>query len=655
MYVRNSVMFLSDVWLVAVALLFPLPTAHAGRSDVSMKDGIPQAEAVVVADVKRDGLGATLTFREVLKGDPALKGQTFVLPQEYSFDRYTVNLKPRSKRVAMLLRKGWRTERWPAIEVFFGEDEFEALRRLVPIYELSNEQERLNALLESYLSAKTNNHIIGTLAYEFLDARDPSSLPVLTDIFLKVDLSYFGTEWLNHVGVSSRVVHGLTKAARLARQLGVMGDPRAVPALIEAMRSPRLELRRSAAQSLATHFPGAPGVTEAFRQALHTEGTDVIAARYLMKREPNAELETIIEEDEARRAAKWTEKERRSVRKRWVLEQGYPDAIKTYYLRTATDETLPDSERIVAAREVAGSLSVSEKDRLRASILPVVRKMVAEKAGYPPLVDAALVLRGVNHPDCRDLLIEIRRMQKPSSLCKASWIATAAIRELGPEERAREEKAWRFALPGPTTRDAKDEGRRLIKRLSAILEDEPGRKTDEIYWILYRLGDLEERRAVPVLLECLDTAAGWNERQMEKLLTEAFVSIGGSKVERAMKKMLPHRKEGFLMKLRGEESLVKLRRGYKVKRKIAFDVLWELRRERFLPELRRMVRRDDYGLKAEAIRKLRLIGTPEDLSVLLPLCDFWHGDRSLHSSAMAAVAAIRDRHNYDINGPISKK
>jgi len=45
-------------------------------------------------------------------------------------------------------------------------------------------------------------------------------------------------------------------------------------------------------------------------------------------------------------------------------------------------------------------------------------------------------------------------------------------------------------------------------------------------------------------------------------------------------------------------------------------------------------------------------GVPEDLEILVPLSDFWTGDRENHYWLQSAVAAIRRRHGYDLNGPI---
>ena len=52
--------------------------------------------------------------------------------------------------------------------------------------------------------------------------------------------------------------------------------------------------------------------------------------------------------------------------------------------------------------------------------------------------------------------------------------------------------------------------------------------------------------------------------------------------------------------------------------------------------------------------RIEQIGTPEDLPLLLPYADFWKADRATQRWAMSAVRSIRERWNYDLNGPIKK-
>ena len=55
---------------------------------------------------------------------------------------------------------------------------------------------------------------------------------------------------------------------KLVEIMARTGDPRAVPTLVKAMQSPDVTVSRAAAGHLVWWFPGSPGVTEAFEQAL---------------------------------------------------------------------------------------------------------------------------------------------------------------------------------------------------------------------------------------------------------------------------------------------------------------------------------------------------------------------------------------------------
>jgi hypothetical protein len=68
-----------------------------------------------------------------------------------------------------------------------------------------------------------------------------------------------------------------------------------------------------------------------------------------------------------------------------------------------------------------------------------------------------------------------------------------------------------------------------------------------------------------------------------------------------------------------------------------------------------MLREEGFGLKQPALIHLGNLGTADDLPLLLPYCDYWNSDRTTHYWALEAVAGIRDRFNYDVNGPIVKR
>jgi HEAT repeat protein len=112
---------------------------------------------------------------------------------------------------------------------------------------------------------------------------------------------------------------------------------------------------------------------------------------------------------------------------------------------------------------------------------------------------------------------------------------------------------------------------------------------------------------------------------------EALIRIGGNAVEAA---------------------LLPLVRSSEPRARVAMEVLFALQKARFLPQLRRLVDAPELELRSTALRFLGSVGTPQDIQLLAPLADFWKGDRPNHYWAMSAIAEIRQRHHYDMNGPI---
>jgi HEAT repeat protein len=148
---------------------------------------------------------------------------------------------------------------------------------------------------------------------------------------------------------------------------------------------------------------------------------------------------------------------------------------------------------------------------------------------------------------------------------------------------------------------------------------EPGNlPEDAIDWVVTRLGELKNRRAVAALAQ----AAEKRSYPVVKSAQTALIQIGGAEVESAAK--------GLLAKPGPEQA-----------REAALTILYELKGAGSLPYLRQAL--SDRDLRTPALLMLYQVGTVEDLRVLLPMSDFWTGDREFHYWLMYAVAGIRGR------------
>jgi hypothetical protein len=68
--------------------------------------------------------------------------------------------------------------------------------------------------------------------------------------------------------------------------------------------------------------------------------------------------------------------------------------------------------------------------------------------------------------------------------------------------------------------------------------------------------------------------------------------------------------------------------------------------------LRELAVEDGAQTQLWAWQKLGEVGTPQDLELLRPYRDYWRDDRSVGGGLAWPMATIRNRHNYDLNGPI---
>jgi HEAT repeat protein len=618
-----------------------ISAADASRAYMPMGYYVRQAGLIVVADTQKGGergYDTVLSVKEVLQGDPKWLGKPIVL-HRLIMSTADAGVPVEAKGVAVLLQPKWQqAERWPVLEAYEKPHELEALRLLVKIYEKPDERKRLVALREVF--AEGNPVLREQLFADFRDMKNPENFHLMTELYPSVDPA---------------------NQRKLVDLLAGMGDLRGVPTLIQAMFSSDRELSAAAASRLYWTFPGAPGVTEAFEKALDREHLSGTAARYLVRRRPDPELEALIESEKT----PWRRAES-------LRESGDDEAAKALYLQVIQDESANDYRRRWSATRIVHQASPEEKQRIRAALLPLLAKD-AETDNWINAREAAGILRGLEHPDCLEPLLRLTQWS-PSHYRTSVQVATMGIRDLGREARrkaaaqlieklesagdravrgentmrdllelvwlgdqhdlekarqvmpARYRASWETLRPLWALDEQEDEGAFLLERLRS----DRNLPVEARLWIVFRLGDLRDRRAVEPLARCLVEELDW---RLDRTASEALVKIGGPQVEEEMIALLIHEDHNRV-------------------RRHAIETLFPVQGERSLALSRRMLSEEDFGLKGMACSNLAHLGTPDDLKLLLPLCDYWTADRKIHHLAMSAVAMIRDRHNYDINGPI---
>lgn len=156
-------------------------------------------------------------------------------------------------------------------------------------------------------------------------------------------------------------------------------------------------------------------------------------------------------------------------------------------------------------------------------------------------------------------------------------------------------------------------------------------KTDEAQaaHLEMRLRDVKDRRVIRELVASLR-----DERHATdpNVVVVDLVTIGGPEVEEELMSLLTDKNPGT--------------------RSRATEALFLIQGDRSRELARRILSEENFGDRMRAYHVLGRLGTAEDLDHLLPLADFWTGDRENHHWAMSAVASIRERLGLDIHGTI---
>ena len=585
-----------SIALFALILTFVAPDAFGSRAHRSMGDSIREAGLIAIADTAQAAapLDTVLTLREVLKGDRKLRGRRITLRtvRASSADVYV----PRpATGLAVLLAADWEKGERPVIEVYAQPEAIAALHVLVPVYERRAERDRLVALRDAALAHS------GIVRDQFFndarEMRDPANFPLLTELFPSLDEK------------GQRAAIGV---------LELIGDGRGVATLIEAMRSPREWVAIEAASALRFHFPGAPGVTEAFRN-VRGERLKESAVQYLARYDP---------------ALRATIAPNRNSYQRAVELIGRGDDAGARALLPAILKDPKQVEPLVRfnAAWLSGALAADPAlARGAAPVLMPVLQTYAKTGDYLQAIAAAEVLRSLREAAAVEPLHELLRKEDDALFAGSIRIAAYALLERGGVarsialERLRTREDWAALQPIVEAAGRPDEASLLVRRLTAA---EPAFYASiTAGWLYYRLGRLRDESAAPALAKALqdpywDTSA----------VVEALKYIGGPKTEAVVLPLLRAADPGT--------------------RQAAMEVLLDVQGRRFLPLLRRMLSDPAIGLRGTAAMYIGRIGDPSDLALLLPLADFWRGDRENHYWMMQAVAELRDRHGYDVNGKI---
>ena len=316
--------------------------------------------------------------------------------------------------------------------------------------------------------------------------------------------------------------------------------------------------------------------------------------------------------------------------------------------------------------------STEQKEALRKSLLPLLAED-ASTGNYLEATDAADILQKLQHEECLDSLIKLMD-RRDSLFTKANRMAAFGIAKLSSGARHKASLHLIDQIKSAKFKNETDQQNQLIAllELAWIGDTKDFRSADELLansaalgvwksiqplltsndkskdatflldvlknnpslphlakdWIIVQLGVLQDSRAADLILAHL------NEMKYQydgNVADEALKSIGGTYVCQQLEKIALSSSE--------------------VSRN-AVDILCVIEKDKCLPTLRKIVKSKSPA-KTNALAALARMGTPEDLVLLIPLSDYWTGDRLYHYWVMEAIASIRQRYRYSVNGPNS--
>ncbi len=607
----------------------------------SFGENVEQSNLIVLGEYKTDG---KITVRSVLKGNQSWVGKTLSLPEPIRMGCRSAPV-PTIKNAAVLLRLKTDSSKEieSAIAIFDTPDEISCLKYLVPIYSDKSERNRLVALSkfftehEAFDAKDFEGDPRPIFKKEFFWAikqmRDPANFELVKSVYFKPSLD-----------TKDRLV--------LQEWFAETRDNRAVPILIDTLNSKDSSLARSAASHLIWYYP-CPATDAAMSKIANSAPKDMrpSIAKYLLGRgvkttgaadalpppTPFQQAEELRQKGKSKEAAKVFQS---------ILESKEQNG---YIVRAAALATLPYVD------------SNSKEKILKSRIAWFTHD--AATGNYLEATDTAEILRQLHSTECVDGLIALLS-RREAVFAKANKIATMAILELGLDARRKAAKALLNEIRTTlSSSNNSDEQIRLLlefawikqpgdyEKASKLIAGKPnwssswvtteplvkGLDTSNessfliqqlkqktalnsvlIDWIVYRLGDLREVRATDAILE-LFTSPSYSPAT----ISDALIRIGGPKLIEKIEAIALNSKSSY----QGP----------------AIEILTNCQKDKALPTLRHVLKTGSLEGKVRSLAGISRYGNCDDRKILIPMADYWTGDRSIHYWSMQALTEIQTR------------
>lgn len=164
-----------------------------------------------------------------------------------------------------------------------------------------------------------------------------------------------------------------------------------------------------------------------------------------------------------------------------------------------------------------------------------------------------------------------------------------------------------------------DEGLFLIQKLK-----EKKLPPQALDWVMYRLGDIHEIRALDALLVEFEKPYAYSPSTAK----EALEKITADK----------HTRGALIDKLKAIALNSKSQ-----SQANAVELLAAIAGRGALPVVRKVIKSGQLDAKVRALNVMSRIGNKDDLVILMPMANYWTSDRQLHYWVMQAIGEIKNR------------
>lgn len=620
----------------------------------SFGESIEQADLIVSAEYQENG---SVLVKQVLKGDKSWSGKTIKLVSAIKMGCRQQPV-PSIKNAAVLLRENGKKE-FSVVEIYDTPDQIAFLHCFIPIYaNNSPTTEKTKFALLSKLFTNPNSNATAfetdptaTFKKEFLSAlgtmRQPANFDLVKELYLRPDLS-------------------AKDKLSLQEWMANTGDKRVLPLLYSALRS-KDKFVSSDAISRLTYNYSSPATDKAIAEAYNSlpDQSKPMAARYLIKRGANNLVKPALVASAA--VAATTPFQKASE----LEHQGKVKEAQGLYLSILES---PEDNSYVIETAMAKVLNAAKAQDAGAIKQKVIKARLnwlnkyAQNSNYLEAQSAADILDKLHDARGLDALLSILA-KRESIFTKANQTATFAIADLGASAKQNTttlllteiesntalaqkpdeqiilllELAWLQQPDGDKqVRKAieknsawlgsynqvqpllnglpnKDEGQFLTQKL--VEKKLPAQALD---WIIFRLGDLHESRAIDALMAEFEKPYSYSPETAKVALEK--ISTNGKAREVLVKKLKA-------IALNSQPAA----------QANAIELLAKIDGEKSLPVVRQIIKNGQLEAKVRALNIISRLGTKEDLALLLPMSNYWSGDRKTHYWVMQAVGELNNK------------